>query len=97
MGDIPTNVYTQQSKKNFIFTMLFETVIMMVMFGYFLCVTAAYSTDMHGPEEDAAAVPPVDETAKSEKPKSEKPKSEKPKSEEEKGDDAAPVEDPPAE
>lgn len=51
MGDIPSNVYTQQNKKNFIFTMLGETVFMLCMFGYFLCVTAAYSTDMHGPEE----------------------------------------------
>ena len=60
MGDIPSNVYTQQSKKNFIFTMLGETVFMLCMFGYFLCVTAAYSADMHGPEEEeAAATPPV--------------------------------------
>lgn len=50
MGDIPSNVYTSQSKKNFIFTMLFESVILLCFFGYFLCVTAAYSEDMHGPE-----------------------------------------------
>jgi hypothetical protein len=49
MGDIPSNVYTSQSKKNFIFTMLGESVFMFCMFGYFLCVTAAYSEDMHGP------------------------------------------------
>merc|ERR1712216_1058581 len=57
MGDIPSNVYTQQSKKNFLFTMLAETVFLLCMFGYFLCVTAAYSEDMHGPEqpEEAAA------------------------------------------
>lgn len=55
MGDIPTNVYTQQNKKNFIFTMLGETVFMLCMFGYFLCVTAAYSEDMHGPPEDEKA------------------------------------------
>merc|ERR1711981_483909 len=52
MGDIPTNVYTQQSKKNWLFTMLAETVILLCFFAYFLCVTAAYSTDMHGPEEE---------------------------------------------
>jgi len=52
MGDIPTNVYTQQNKKNFLFTMLFETVILLVCHGYFLCVTAAYTEDMHGPPED---------------------------------------------
>jgi len=54
MGDIPTNVYTQQSKKNWIFTMLGETVFLLCMHAYFLCVTAAYSEDMHGP-------PPADE------------------------------------
>lgn len=59
MGDIPTNVYTQQSKKNFIFVMLGESVFMLVMFAYFLCVTAAYSEDMHGPAEEEAA--PVEE------------------------------------
>jgi hypothetical protein len=55
MGDIPTNVYTQQNKKNFLFTMLAESVILICFFGYFLCVTAAYSTDMHGPEEEEGA------------------------------------------
>lgn len=59
MGDIPSNVYTQQNKKNFLFTMLAETVILLCFFGYFLCVTAAYSEDMHGPEqpEEEAAAP----------------------------------------
>jgi hypothetical protein len=52
MGDIPSNVYTQQNKKNFLFTMLGETVFMLCMFGYFLCVTAAYSEDMHGPQDE---------------------------------------------
>lgn len=69
MGDIPSNVYTQQSKKNFIFTMLGETVFMLCMFGYFLCVTAAYSEDMHGPEEEAATEEPVAADAASNKSK----------------------------
>lgn len=73
MGDIPTNVYTQQNKKNFIFTMLGETVFMLVMFGYFLCVTAAYSEDMHGPpEEEKKEEDKKSEAAKSDKPKSNK-------------------------
>jgi hypothetical protein len=73
MGDIPSNVYTQQNKKNFIFTMLGETVFMLVMFGYFLCVTAAYSEDMHGPpEEEKKEEDKKSEAAKSEKPKSNK-------------------------
>jgi hypothetical protein len=72
MGDIPTNVYTSQNKKNFLFTMLAETVIMLVMFGYFLCVTAAYSEDMHGPEkEEAAAEEPAAAAATEEPPKEE--------------------------
>jgi len=74
MGDIPSNVYTSQSKKNFLFTMLAESVIMLVMFGYFLCVTAAYSSDMNGPEkeEEAAAAPVEAKKAPSEKAASEK-------------------------
>ena len=72
MGDIPSNVYTQQSKKNFLFTMLGETVFMLCMFGYFLCVTAAYSEDMHGPEEAAAPPPEEEEPPKSEKSASKK-------------------------
>ena len=72
MGDIPSNVYTQQSKKNFIFTMLGETVFMLVMFGYFLCVTAAYSEDMHGPEEAAVEAAPVDDAKSDKSKKSEK-------------------------
>lgn len=35
--------------------MLGETVFMLCMFGYFLCVTAAYSEDMHGPAKDPNA------------------------------------------
>jgi len=88
MGDIPSNVYTSQSKKNFLFTMLAETVIMLVMFGYFLCVTAAYSSDMNGPEKEEEAAAPVEaKKAPSEKAASEKAASQK-------GD--APAEDAPA-
>jgi len=74
MGDIPSNVYTQQNKKNFLFTMLAESVILFVFFGYFLCVTAAYSEDMHGPEDaegaaDApASKPPSAQSKKSKQP-----------------------------
>jgi len=72
MGDIPNNVYTSQNKKNFIFTMLGESVFLLVCFGYFLCVTAAYSEDMKGPEEEAAPVeaekPPSAQSKKSKQP-----------------------------
>lgn len=75
MGDIPTNTYTKQSKKTFLFTMLAETVILIVFHAYFLCVTSAYMVAMHGPE-DGEAPPPMEEE-KSEKKESEKKPSEK--------------------
>lgn len=69
MGDIPSNVYTSQNKKNFLFVMLFESVILLCFFGYFLCVTAAYSTDMNGPEiAEAPEAPPSVKSAGSKKP-----------------------------
>merc|ERR1719389_177653 len=77
MGDIPQNVYTSQNKKNFLFTMLFESVILLCFFGYFLCVTAAYSEDMHGPEGAAAPVEEEPKKQASEKAKSEKEPSQK--------------------
>jgi hypothetical protein len=82
MGDIPTNVYTSQNKKNFLFTMLFESVILLCFFGYFLCVTAAYSEDMHGPEDAAAA----EEAPASKPPSAQSKKSKQPSKQ---GDDAA--------
>ena len=85
MGDIPSNVYTQQSKKNFLFTMLFETVVLFCFFGYFLCVTAAYSVDMHGPEEEEA---PAEEDKKSSGSKKSAKKEDPPK-EDAPADDAA--------
>lgn len=83
MGDIPTNTYTKQSKKTWIFTMLAETVILMCFFAYFICVTTAYWNGMAGPEEDAAAAP-VEEPKEDEKEpskKSSKKASEKPEGE----------------
>lgn len=78
--------------------MLGETVFMLCMFGYFLCVTAAYQVDMEGPEEEAKPEePPVEEPPKEEgddeKPKSQKSGEEAPKEE----GDAPPEGDPPAE
>ena len=66
--------------------MLGESVFMFCMFGYFLCVTAAYSEDMHGPQEE-------EEKPKSSASKASK-KSAKPPSE--KGGDAAAAGDAPA-
>jgi hypothetical protein len=80
MGDIPTNTYTKQSKKTWIFTMLAETVLLMCFFAYFICVTTAYWNGMAGPEEDAAAAAPepeAEEKEPSKKASSKKP-SEKP-------------------
>lgn len=92
MGDIPTNTYTKQSKKTFLFTMLGETVVMLVMFAYFLCVTVAYADLMHGEDkkEEDAPVAAADDDKKSEKSK----KSDKSKKSEPKED--PPKEDPPA-
>jgi len=55
MGDIPTNTYTKQSKKTFLFTMLAETVVILVLWSYFLCVVSAYMDACHGPEEEEGA------------------------------------------
>jgi|ERR1711935_26719 len=73
MGDLQSNVYTQQNKKNFLFTMLAESVIMLVMFGYFLCVTAAYSEDMHGPEDAAVEEVPASKAPSAQSKKSKQP------------------------
>jgi len=77
MGDIPTNVYTQQSKKTWIFTMLAETVILMLFFAYFICVTTAYWNGMAGPEEDAAPAADAEEPKEDEKEPSKKASSKK--------------------
>jgi hypothetical protein len=54
MGDIEKNYYAKQSKKIFIFTMLAESVILICLFAYFLCVVSAYQELMHGPQDDEA-------------------------------------------
>lgn len=71
--------------------MLGETVCMLVLFSYFLCVTVAYADLMHGPEEeegDAAAADEPEDDKKSEKSK----KSEEKKEEEGEGDKAGDAE-----
>ena len=52
MGDPKDNVYTKSNKKTFLFTFLGETVGLIALYSYFLCVTTAYKSAMHGPEED---------------------------------------------
>jgi len=94
MGDIPTNTYTKQSKKTWIFTMLAETVILMVTFTYFICVTEAYSTGMH--HEGEPWVDPNAPVEEEEKPVSEKKSEAAPEGDAAEGDaaegDAAPAE-----
>lgn len=92
IGDIPTNTYTKQSKKTWIFTMLAETVILMCWFAYFICVTTAYWNGMAGPEEDADAAPvPEPEAEKEESKKESKKESSKKPSEKPEGEgEAAP-------
>lgn len=88
MGDIPTNTYTKQSKKTWIFTMLAETVILMVTFTYFICVTGAYQSGMY--HEGEAWVDPNAPVEEEKKPVSEKKSEAKPAGED------APAEDAPA-
>jgi hypothetical protein len=95
MGDIPSNVYTSQNKKNFVFTMLFESIILLCFFGYFLCVTAAYSEDMHGPEqpEEEAAAPVGSVKASSKPPSAQSKKSKEPSQKADEPAADAPAED----
>jgi hypothetical protein len=93
MGDIPTNTYTKQSKKTWIFTMLAETVILMVTFTYFICVAEAYKSGMH--HEGVAWVDPDAPVEEEEKPVSETKSEAKPAEGEGEGEgegDAAPAE-----
>jgi len=48
MGEIEKNVYARQSKKVFLFTMLAESVILVCLFCYFICITSTYQELMHG-------------------------------------------------
>lgn len=93
MGDIPTNTYTKQSKKTWIFTMLAETVILMVTFTYFICVAEAYKSGMH--HDGVAWVDPDAPVEEEEKPVSETKSEAKPAEGEGEGEgegDAAPAE-----
>jgi hypothetical protein len=49
MGPIDKNEYTKQNKKTFIFTFLAETVVLLVLYTYWLCVVTEYRTIMKGP------------------------------------------------
>lgn len=69
MGEIEKNYYAKQSKKIFIFTMLAESVILIALFAYFICVVSAYMDLMHGPQDEEEEKP--DEEAKSASKKSE--------------------------
>jgi len=48
MGAIDKNVYSTQSKKVFLFTMIAESVVLTAFFTYFICVTSTYAELMHG-------------------------------------------------
>merc|ERR1711898_58514 len=66
MGDPKDNVYTKSNKKTFLFTFLGETVGLLALYSYFLCVVTSYKYAMKGPEK------PKEEAAASEKKESEK-------------------------
>merc|ERR1712072_1571880 len=73
MGDPKDNVYTKSNKKTFLFAFLGETVGLIALYSYFLCVTTSYKIAMHGPEEEA-------------KPESEKKSSKKSESKKDEGE-----------
>jgi len=84
MGDPKENVYSKSNKKTFLFTFLGETVGLLALYSYFLCVTTSYKIAMHGPEEEAKP-----ESKKSESKKSESKKDEGEMMEEGMGEEAA--------
>jgi len=65
MGDPKDNVYTKSNKKTFLFTFLGETVGLLALYSYFLCVTTSYKIAMHGPEKEPE--PEASEKKESEK------------------------------
>merc|ERR1711939_857222 len=67
MGDPKDNVYTKSNKKTFLFSFLGETVGLLALYSYFLCVTTSYKIAMHGPE-----TPPEEKAASSKKSESKK-------------------------
>lgn len=52
MGDPKDNSYTKSNKKTFLFTFLGETVGLIALYAYFLCVVTSYKSAMHGPEKE---------------------------------------------
>merc|ERR1719321_1061985 len=67
MGDPKDNVYTKSNKKTFLFTFLGETVGLLALYSYFLCVVTSYKIAMHGPEEEKSATEAESEKKSSEK------------------------------
>jgi len=82
MGDPKDNVYTKSNKKTFLFTFLGETVGLLCLYAYFLCVTTSYMQAMHGPEEEKEEMMEEEKSKKSE----EKSKKSEDKPEEMEGD-----------
>lgn len=50
-GKPDENPYQKQSKKNFLFTLLAESGVLIALYAYFLCVTWAYKTAMRSDKE----------------------------------------------
>merc|ERR1711965_521782 len=67
LGDPKENVYTKSNKKTFLFTFLGETVGLLALYSYFLCVVTSYKIAMHGPDEEKAATEAESEKKSSEK------------------------------
>lgn len=52
MGDPNYNPYKKTSKKYYLFLMLGESVILIALFAYFICVVSEYAKLMHGPKKE---------------------------------------------
>ena len=48
MGALDDNQYARQSKKVFLFTMIAETILLVIIHAYSLCVVSTYGELMHG-------------------------------------------------
>lgn len=67
MGEPKDNVYTKSNKKTFLFTFLGETVGLLALYSYFLCVCTAYMSAMHGPEKEEEEEKPAEDKKSEEK------------------------------
>ena len=49
-GDTESNEYSKNNKKVYIFELLAESIVLLGLYTYWLCVVGKYRTVMHGPK-----------------------------------------------